>query len=237
MKTVIIVGATTGIGKALAECYAEDGWVIGAAGRRKALLEELQETLPTEVIIQEMDVADTATARLRFESLVSAAGGVDLVVITAGIGYIDPSLPWEKERETIAVNVEGFAAIAHAAFRIFMEQGYGHLAGVSSIAAIRGGASPVYNASKAFVSNYLQGIRYLAAKRGLPVYVTDIQPGFVDTAMAQGDRLFWVASPEKAARQIFKALERRRPHVYITRRWRLIGWLLKVLPEPLYHKL
>ncbi len=108
---------------------------------------------------------------------------------------------------------------------------------ISSIAAIRGGEAPSYNASKAFVSNYLQGLCYLNAKSKNNVVVTDIQPGFVDTAMAQGDGLFWVASPQKAAAQIFTAIKKKKRHAYITKRWRLIGWILKILPDFLYNKL
>lgn len=66
--------------------------------------------------------------------------------------------------------------------------------------------------------------------------VTDVQPGFVDTRMAAGNRL-WIASPQKAARQIVGAIRGRKQRVYITRRWRLIAWLLRVVPDALYSKL
>ena len=113
----------------------------------------------------------------------------------------------------------------------------GHIVGISSVAAIRGsGNEPAYNASKAFQSNYLQGLRQKFHKLKLPVAVTDVQPGFVDTAMAQGEGLFWVAPPEKAAQQIFNSIRKRRKHVYVTRRWRLIAWLLKILPDSLYDR-
>lgn len=99
-----------------------------------------------------------------------------------------------------------------------------------------GRAAPAYSASKAFVSNYLQGIRYRFNKLKLPIYVTDVQPGFVDTPMAAGNR-FWIASTETAARQIVAAIHRRRKRVYVTRRWRLIAWLMKIVPDGLYSKL
>ena len=76
----------------------------------------------------------------------------------------------------------------------------------------RGGAAPAYNASKAFVSNYMEGLRQKVRKPNLPITVTDIQPGLVDTAMAQGEGLFRVAPPEKAARQIHEVIKRRRKH-------------------------
>ena len=71
----------------------------------------------------------------------------------------------------------------------------------------------------------------------LPIAVTDIQPGFVDTAMAKGEGLFWVASPQKAALQIYETIRKRKKHAYITRRWRLIGWALKIMPDFIYHRL
>ncbi|ASQ89631.1 oxidoreductase [Prosthecochloris sp. GSB1] len=237
MKRVIIIGATSGIGRALAALYAVEGWTVGLCGRRTSLLEELRDTLGPSVRVQPMDVADTEAARQRFLDLAAALGGVDHVIISAGTGYLDPAFPWEKERDTLMTNVAGFAVIAHAAFDLFRRQGFGHLAGISSVAAVRGGPAPVYNASKAFVSSYLQGLRCRAVSEGLPITVTDILPGFVDTAMAKGDGLFWVAPREKAARQIFNALEKRKPVVYVTRRWRMVALLLRLLPEPLYRAL
>jgi short-subunit dehydrogenase len=122
-------------------------------------------------------------------------------------------------------------AVAHLEAR-----GSGHLVGISSVAAVRGiGGAPAYAASKAFVSNYLQGVRYHLKKLKLPIVVTDVQPGFVDTRMAGGR--FWMASSETAARQIAAAIRKRRQHVYVTRRWRLVAWLMKVVPDALYARL
>ena len=87
------------------------------------------------------------------------------------------------------------------------------------------------------MSNYMQGLRHKFSKLKLPIVVTDVQSGFVNTAMAKGDDLFWVASPEKAARQIFDAIRKRKEHVYVTKRWRVIAWLLRGTPDWLYHKL
>ena len=128
------------------------------------------------------------------------------------------------------------AALASAAMRHFEERGRGHLVGLSSLAALRGqGAAPAYNASKAFVSNYLDGLRHRAVHGGLDVTVTDVLPGFVDTPMV-GDQTFWLAPVDKAAEQIYRAIRRRRARVYVTRRWRLVAWLLKVLPDALYYR-
>ncbi|NTW81936.1 MAG: SDR family NAD(P)-dependent oxidoreductase [Chlorobiaceae bacterium] len=234
MKRVIIIGATSGIGRALATLYVAEGWAAGITGRRKVLLDELSEQLGGNVLARVMDVADTTGARRLFDELVASMGGVDLVIISAGTGYLDPFIPWETEMETVQTNVTGFASIAHAAFEMFRRQGYGHLAGISSIAAVRGGPAPAYNASKAFVSRYLEGLRCVASSRNLPIYVTDILPGFVDTAMAKGEGLFWIASPERAARDIFNAIGKKKRRVWITGRWRFVALLLQFMPERLY---
>lgn len=124
--------------------------------------------------------------------------------------------------------------MADAAMKYFLKQGSGHLVGVSSIAALRGDSSaPAYSASKAFISNYLEALRSRMIRLKIPIAVTDIKPGFVDTPMAKGDGLFWVASPRKAALQIFDAVKKRRGHAYVTRRWRFVAWLFKLIPQRL----
>ena len=80
-------------------------------------------------------------------------------------------------------------------------------------------------------------LRYLVSKNKNNITITDIQPGFVDTAMAQGENLFWVASPEKAATQIYTAILKKKNHAYVTKRWRLIAWVLKILPDFIYNRL
>jgi short-subunit dehydrogenase len=232
MKKAIIIGASSGMGRELAKVLVRHDYVVGITGRRTELLTELQAELQSKCLIRTMDVADTSTAIATFNSLIAEMGGVDLVVISAGTGHGTADLQWPNEKDTIDTNVSGFTAIADAAFNYFVKQGHGHLVGISSIAAIRGSRyAPSYNASKAFVCNYLEGLRHMAIKSKLPIYVTDIQPGFVDTRMAQGDKIFWRASTNKAARQIYRAIQRKKPHAYVTRRWRLIAWVLKIMPN------
>lgn len=123
--------------------------------------------------------------------------------------------------------------MAQTAMCLFLEQGHGHLAGISSIARFRGsGEAAAYAASKAFASVYLDGLRDLARKRNVPVRVTELCPGFVDTAMMKDDKPFWVATPEKAAGQMLDAIRKGKKCAYITRRWALVAWLLRFLPRP-----
>lgn len=238
MKTAVIVGASSGIGRALAVVLSRDGYRVGLVARRTELLEELQAALPGPGVIRTADVSQPAEAMPRVRELIDELGDVELFVISAGTGFENTALEWAPERETIAVNVLGFAGMVNIAVAHLEARGSGHLVGISSLAALRGIAgAPAYAASKAFVSNYLQGIRYRFRKMHLPVVVTDVQPGFVDTRMAKADGQFWVASPETAARQIAAAIYRRRDHVVVTRRWRLVAWLLRLLPDVVYSRL
>ena len=235
-KKAIIVGASSGIGWALAYVLASEGYTVGLCARRLARLAQLQSDLGQTSFISLKDIT-SKDAFDDFEDFLQSQGSVDLVVISAGTGHINPGLEWKLEKETVDVNVKGFTAVADASMRFFLKQGYGHLVGISSVARFRGNAeTPAYNASKAYVSNYLEGLRMIAAKRNLPVHVTDIRPGFVLTDMARGKQIFWAATPEKAAMQMYDSIRKRKKVAYITRRWRLVSWALRILPESIYRR-
>ena len=229
-KNVIIIGASSGIGKELAKVFSEKGFTVGLTARRVELLSQIAKELPGASFVKHMDISNTDEAIKAIEQLIKEMGGVQTIVINAGIGFVNPDLDWEKEKSTIDVNVTGFAAMANVAMKQFIKQGFGHLIGISSISAIRGSShAPAYSASKAFMSHYLEAMRLKVLKMKIPVTITDIQPGFVDTAMAQGEK-FWVASARTAALQIFDAIEKKKSHAYVTKRWRLIAWILKLTP-------
>lgn len=236
MKKAVIIGATSGIGRELAVVLSDNGYHVCITGRRLPLLQELQSQLSGPVSFCQMDVCDIEETRGKFRDILSELGCVDLVIISAGTGFLDPDFSWEKEQKTIDTNVSGFVAIANMSFHHFVRQGAGQLAGISSLAAIRGGPGPAYNASKAFESLYMEGLRFKIAKLGLPIFITDIRPGFVDTQMAKGKGLFWVQSPRKAALQIYEAIKRRKKVACITKRWVIVSWILRVLPDWIYHK-
>lgn len=237
MKKAIVIGASSGIGRALARVLAEHGYSIGLAARRSNLLAELARELPTPSFVKAIDVSRTDEAMRQMRELIDEMGDVELFVLSAGIGFVNPQLDWNRERDTIDVNVSGFTAMANVAVEYLQTRGSGQIVGLSSIAALRGNrAAPAYNASKAFISNYMEALRNRFRKLNLPIVVTDVQPGFVDTAMAKGEGVFWAAAPEKAAGQIFSAIAKRNEHAYVTKRWRLIAWLLKAAPNWLYHR-
>jgi short-subunit dehydrogenase len=238
MKKAIVIGASSGIGRALALRLAREGYVVGLAARRLPLLLELQAEIGPAAHVAPMDVCDPLRAMPLLEELIARMGGADLIVICAGTGHLNPELFWELENDTIGVNVRGFAAMANVALRYFLRRGAGHLVSISSIAALRGhGTAPAYNASKAFVSTYMDGLRHKVARLRSPIMITDIQPGFVDTAMARGPYKFWVASPEEAAAQILRAVRGRKRRAIVTRRWQLVAWLIRLVPDFVHRRL
>lgn len=171
-QRIIIVGASSGIGRELAKKYALEGNVVGVTGRRTDLLQELTRSFKGRIIDATFDVtADTNKEQL--EALIKRLGGLDLLIISAGTGEPSKDLDWEIDRTTVQTNVNGFVEIANRGFNYFVQQGKGHLVVISSIAAVRGGSwAPAYNASKAFQSSYFEGLAFKAAKMKKQVYVT-----------------------------------------------------------------
>ena len=165
-------------------------------------------------------------------------GGVNLCVVSAGAGELNPGLDYALEEPAIRTNVVGWTAAVGWAYRLFERQGGGHLVVVTSVGGLRGGGgAPAYNASKAYQMNYAEGLRQRAAKSRLPIFVTDIRPGLAATAMAKGEGLFWVMPVDRVADQLLRAVRRRRSVAVVTRRWRIVAWLLRHMPDRIYRKM
>ncbi len=238
MKKAIIVGATSGIGKALATTLIQKDYHVGIAGRRLDALRSMKEQDADRIKYRQLDVQQVASIESTCNELVHELGGLDLLIIAAGIGEENRQLDFSIENNVITTNIQGFTCVADWGMNYFKAQGQGHLVNISSIAGIRGnGLAPSYNATKAYQINYLEGLRLHACKSKASITVTDIRPGFVNTAMAKGDGLFWVASVEKAAEQIYAGIKNRKNVVYITKRWRLVGYVLKAIPFSLLKRL
>jgi short-subunit dehydrogenase len=237
-RTAVIIGASSGIGEALAHQLNREGWRLGLLARRLDRLEAMRQTLAPGTVVRRIDVTQDDAATM-VDEVLNELGGVDLIIISAGAGHNNRDLDVELDVETVTVNVLGFMKMAQAAVRHFLRRGRGHLVGISSVAALRGnGAGAAYAASKAFQSVYLDGLRDLARQSGLPIAVTEVQPGAVDTAMLKTERplpavarWLFVSSPEIAAQQIMRAVRRRAKHAYITRRYALVAYILKRLPR------
>jgi len=239
MKTAVITGATSGIGRYLAFELSKRGYTLGLTGRRIELLESLQAELPGSSIIQKMDVTDVQASEQQLLDMIHQLGHVDVLILNAGIASYTSDFRWEDENRIIQTNVTGFCALLNVYWHYCAEHGKaGHIVGVSSVAShIPNGGSTAYNASKAFISNYMTGLQIKAKKKYLPITITDIKPGFVDTPMTKGQRnMFWVSTPEKACRQIADAIEQKKPNVYITRRWRFAALMARLIPNAFYRK-
>jgi len=237
MKKAIIIGATSGIGKGLAKLLADNNYKIGLTGRRVELLNELKNENPN-FYIKSFDINDTNVVGQKLDELTTELGGLDLLIISSGIGDINAELNFEIEKRTIETNVLGFTCVSDWAFNYFEKQKFGHLVAISSIAGIRGNRQATsYNATKAYQINYLEGLRQKAKNLKMEIFVTDIRPGFVNTEMAKGEGLFWVASVEKASKQIYNAISKKRKIVYVTKRWGIIATILKRIPNFIYDKM
>jgi short-subunit dehydrogenase len=239
---VIIIGATSGIGRSLALRFAKAGWKLGVTGRRLDMLTSLQQEISLlQGIVPEppeIECFDTMGENniAHVQSLVNKLGGLDLLIYNSGYGEVTEQLDWEIDRKIVDTNVNGFVEIVNWAFNYFYDHQKGHIAATSSIASNRGNSfSPAYSASKAFMSNYLEGLYLKARRLKVEIYITDIQPGFVNTKVAKGNKQFWVVPVEKATAQIFNALTKKRFRVYISRRWVIIARLMKLMPMRIYR--
>jgi len=215
---------------------SREGWIVGASGRRVDLLDSLQEEMPGKCFKARMDLTNVTEAVSALEGLIDSMDGVDIIVINSGVGSASPEFPLSDELQTVAVNVAGFTAMANAAYHYFSGRQGGHIVGMSSVASVRGGPAADYHASKAYVSRYLEGLACRSGSKKAGIAVTDIRPGFVETAMTEGADTFWQASVEEAARQMLRAIRKKRRVVYVTRRWRLIAFLMSSLPFGLYRR-
>ena len=237
MKKVLIIGATSGIGRELAKLFVQSGCIVGATGRRQELLDELREEFPGKIFTACFDVTRNENIQ-HIQSLIAQLGGMDIFIYNSGYGDPSKTLDWETDQQTTLTNVNGFVETVNFAFNYFAQQGHGQIAGISSIASNRGNSwAPAYSASKAYMSTYMEGLHMKAAKMKLDISITDIQPGFVKTKMAKGNGQFWVAPVDKATKQIFTAIQNKRRRAYITKRWWLIAKLMRGVPYWIYKRI
>lgn len=236
-RNAIVFGATSGIGRALSQLLVEDGYKVLITGRRLERLESLQATAPKSYVIRQHDITDVDDTGRLFEELPSTMGQVDLIIHNSGIGENNFDLEWDKDLPTLNTNVIGAARVYQLAYNYFKIQGHGHLVGITSIASLVGNRHvPAYHASKSFQSNYLESL-WMKAKRTkkAKIKVTDILPGYVDTDIITGDT-FWMATLDKASRQIYAGIKKKKRRVYITRRWGLVALMIRILPPGILVK-
>ena len=237
MKKVIIIGATSGIGEEIAKIYIAQGWQVGVAGRREEALTVLAATAPAQVKTQVIDVT-SADAPEQRQSLIEKLGGMDLFLLSSGIGSQNVKLEPEIELNTARTNVEGFIRMVTAAYRFFKEQGSGHLAVISSVAGTKGlGSAPAYSATKRFQNTYIDALAQLARMERLSIQFTDIRPGFVATALLKNRKYPLLMRADSTAQHIVKALANKKRVAIIDTRYAILVFFWQLIPRWLWERL
>lgn len=223
---VLIIGATSGIGYNLWKHYVSLGHDVIATGRRKELLSEMAREYPEHTHTVACDISQTYIFDNVLEYIVNECDHIDLVIVCAGIGELNPKLNVETELSTLCVNVIGWANTVTSIYHLLEKQNYGHLVIITSVGGLQPTPiAPSYNASKAFQINYTKSLQSKA--KGTDIIITEVRPGLVDTRMAKGEGLFWIMPLGKVCRRIVKAIDNKQKRLIVTRRWRIINFLLK----------
>ena len=232
-KRAIVIGASSGIGREVAQLLMKDGWTVGVAARREERLKESGAAAWQQIDVTQND----ATERLR--QLIATLGGMDLFFYASGIGKQNRELREDIELATMQTNALGFTRMVGEAYRYFAEQGSGHIAAITSIAGTKGlGPAPSYSATKAMQNVYLQALEQQAHARGLNIRFTDIRPGFVDTDLLNGDFHYpMMLQPEKVAKTIVNAISSQRHICVIDWKYRLLTALWRRIPRCIWRKL
>lgn len=234
MANYLIVGATSGIGLAVTRELLSQGHKVFGVGRKLDALISLQAQF-NNLWIHSYDIQTLQSQPVLAEAE-ARMGSIDVVFLNSGVASGHTLNDWNDANKTVQTNVVGtseFFINANAYFQ--NKKTSGVIAVNTSIAGLRAlRQAPVYSASKAYLINLCQGLRAQNKHASGQVHVVDIRPGFIDTQMAGGT--FWMSSPEKAARQILKAIERKKEIAYISRRWILIATLMRLVPRFIYER-
>lgn len=235
MKRIVIVGASSGIGREVALLYMKAGWKVGIAARREEALKELQARYPGQVETETLDVMQEDAAD-KLIHLIRRTEGADIFLLCSGIGFQNPDLNPEVELRTVRTNTEGFVRLTDAVFRYFEQNGGGHIAVISSIAGTKGiGIAPAYSATKRFQNTYIDALEQLVHLKKLPIRFTDIRPGFVDTDLLKDRNYPLLMHREQVARRIVQAIGRKKRIAVIDWKYRIIVFFWKMIPRRLWR--
>lgn len=241
MKRIIVIGASSGMGRRVAEDFAKAGWRVGIAARNEDRLREIRDLFPERITYATIDVTAQDAVK-RFEDLIEEIGGMDILLFAAGTGWYNPELNLGKDEATIGVNVTGFTRIVNAAYRYFKATANvskGRIAAITSVAGVKGlGVSAAYSASKRYQWTYLQALDQLAHSQHVNVSITDIRPGFVNTPLLQGNHNYpMLMSVDHVAPLIEKAIIQRCRVATIDSRWGVVSALWNAIPNCLWPRL
>lgn len=239
---VLVVGATSGIGRATAEALAARGYALYLTGRNQDELArnatDLRLRFNVETAFASFDVEHTKHHAHFLAEVLKITGGIKGVVMTVGLlGDQESARRTPRLEQIFHVNLVGPASfLAHCADELESKKG-GFIVGISSVAGDRGRQSNyVYGAAKGGFTRYLQGLRNRLHASGITVL--EVRPGFVDTPMTFGlPGLFLVASPEYVGERIARALDARRDVVYVPWFWRYIMFAVRSMPECIFKRL
>lgn len=230
------MGATSGIGLAVAQKLARKGHKVGVAGRKVKVLRELKKEFPENIEWEEIDITkDDAPERLH--KLIDKLGGMDTYFHIAGVYYDNPQLVLADEITTIETNAVGFARMTSTAYKYFRDgKRQGHIAAITSVAGTRGmGPLASYSSTKKFGQTYLEALQQLAHLQKVKVKFTDIRPGWIRTPLMDPKCEYPLTMKlEYAGPLIIKALDRCRTAVYVDWRWELLIRLCQLIPRYLW---
>ncbi len=242
----LVVGASGGLGQALARELAAQGWRVALLARRQAVLEGLAHDLnarhgPDTARAYPRDVTDYDAVDPTFRRILQDMGRLDAVLYGAGVLHptAEAEFDFAKDRVMLEVNLTAAVAWLDQAATLFHMLGRGHIVGISSVAGDRGRVGmPAYHAAKAGLTTYLESLRNRLTRHG--VHVLTVKPGFIDTPMLQTARpkkVFWVASPEQVARDVVRAMRRRKQVIYTPARWRWVMLVIQHIPSFVFRRL
>ncbi|GAB4494741.1 MAG: SDR family NAD(P)-dependent oxidoreductase [Anaerolineales bacterium] len=240
----VLIGASSGIGAALARQLAANGYTLALTARRLEKLTDLCAEINAQTGRESArpypnDVTAYHDAAPLLERIIADLGGLDAVIYNAGVlhSVTRDEYNFEKDRAMLETNLLGALAWLNPTAALFEQMGRGQIVGISSIAGARGRVgSPAYNTSKAGLDTYLESLRNRLTRHG--VNVLTVRPGYVQTEMIRGaTRAFWVIPAEQAAADIAKAMQRRKQVIYTPARWWWVALALKHMPSVIFRRL
>ena len=243
MGKAIIIGATSGIGRAVAIRLLEKGWTVGISGRRSDALEDIASRYK-RAVPQQMDIT-TPDAVSTLDSLLELVGPPDLFLHVSGVGYQNPALDEDRELLMVRTNCEGMVRIVTHFINYVKSSGeYSNerkdqIGVVTSVAGTAGlGVAPAYSATKKMQSTYLSALSQLVRMERLPVCLSDIRPGFVATDFLNPEKKYpMMITVDDAATHILKGLERKKRVIIFDWKYKCLTFIWKLIPRPIWERM
>tara|TARA_B100000700_G_scaffold309728_1_gene389320 strand:+ start:471 stop:1208 length:738 start_codon:yes stop_codon:yes gene_type:complete len=241
-ESILITGASSGIGKALAFEFSKRGYSLGLCARRLNILDSIKNEIPydSKIEIAKIDVTKSENISKGLHNLAKKLGNVRIVIVNAGISK--NSFPGEKtfylDKSVIETNLLGAIATIDVGVEILKKNGGGQVVGISSVAGFRGlSSNPTYSASKGALSIYMEGIRNNLAKQN--IFVTVLNPGFIDTPINRHRKFRpFLISPEKAAKIMAVMIENKLLSSTVPKwPWSLVSKIIHFVPENIWAKI